>query len=108
MDKRQLLSVNGLNIEHMISPIVQLKWMSKDFEFRANHSLRELLVVDIGGFGIKISLWGNIAKSFNAELDSWISFKHLKVKDYFGKSLSSVFCTSFSVISVGIPSIRKY
>jgi replication factor A1 len=49
---------------------------------------RELTVVDDTGFSVRVTVWGKTATSFDAQPESVIAFKGVKVSDFGGRSLS--------------------
>lgn len=49
---------------------------------------RELTIGDNSGYDVRLTIWGNIAQSFDAAPESVIAFKGLKVSDFGGRSLS--------------------
>ncbi|KAI5303743.1 Replication factor A protein 1 [Ascosphaera pollenicola] len=49
---------------------------------------RELTLVDNTGFSVRLTIWNDAAKTFNAAADSIIAFKSVKVSDFGGRSLS--------------------
>ncbi|KAJ2519534.1 Replication factor A protein 1 [Coemansia sp. RSA 2049] len=49
---------------------------------------RELSVVDKSGFLVRVTLWGEEAKSFDASGEPVVAFKGIRVNDFGGRSLS--------------------
>ncbi|WPH00458.1 replication factor a protein 1 [Acrodontium crateriforme] len=52
------------------------------------YSKRELTLVDNTGFNVRLTIWGKSAQSFDAQTESVIAFKGVKVSDFGGRSLS--------------------
>ena len=52
------------------------------------YSKRDLTLVDDTLHSVRLTIWGNMAKEFNADPDSVIAFKGVKVSDFGGRSLS--------------------
>lgn len=52
------------------------------------YSKREVTLVDNTNFSVRLTLWGGVAGSFNAPLESVVAFKSVKVSDFGGRSLS--------------------
>ena len=52
------------------------------------YSKRELTLVDNTGFNVRLTIWGKTAQSFEAQPESVIAFKGVKVSDFGGRSLS--------------------
>ena len=52
------------------------------------YSKRELTLVDKTGYSVRLTIWGNTAEVFDANIESVIAFKGLKVSDFGGRSLS--------------------
>jgi replication factor A1 len=61
------------------------------------YSKRELTLVDNTGFSVRLTIWGNIATSFDVPLESVIAFKGVKVSDFGGRSLSLLSSGSMTV-----------
>lgn len=49
---------------------------------------RELTLIDNTGFNVRLTIWGNSAQKFDAQPQSVIAFKGVKVSDFGGRSLS--------------------
>lgn len=49
---------------------------------------RELTLVDNTGFSVRLTVWNDAAKAFDAPAESVIAFKGVKVSDFGGRSLS--------------------
>lgn len=64
-----------------VSEIVS-KTTSKPF------SKRELTIADSTGYSVRLTIWGATAQSFNADPETVIAFKGVKVSDFGGRSLS--------------------
>lgn len=58
---------------------------------------RELTLVDNTGFSVRLTIWGNAATTFKAEVESVIAFKGVKVSDFGGRSLSLLSSGSMSI-----------
>ncbi|KAK5114489.1 hypothetical protein LTR62_002424 [Meristemomyces frigidus] len=52
------------------------------------YSKRELTLVDNTGYNIRLTVWGKTAENFEAQPESVIAFKGVKVSDFGGRSLS--------------------
>ncbi|KAK3657502.1 Replication factor A protein 1 [Elasticomyces elasticus] len=52
------------------------------------YSKRELTLVDNTGYNVRLTVWGKIAQDFDAQPETVIAFKGLKVSDFGGRSLS--------------------
>ncbi|KAJ2884766.1 Replication factor A protein 1 [Coemansia aciculifera] len=50
---------------------------------------RDLLVVDMSGYEVRITLWGDMAENYSAPDGSIVAFKGAIVKDYGGRTLSA-------------------
>lgn len=64
---------------------------NKDF------SKRELTLADDTQTSVRLTIWGNVAESFDAPLESIIAFKGVKVSDFGGRSLSLLSSGSMTV-----------
>lgn len=82
VDKDAVIDVIGIlrGIEE-VSEIIS-KTTSKPY------SKRDITLVDNTNFSVRLTLWGGVAGSFNAPLESVVAFKSVKVSDFGGKSLS--------------------
>ena len=49
---------------------------------------RELTLVDNTGYSVRLTIWGKTATTFDANLESVLAFKGVKVSDFGGRSLS--------------------
>ncbi|KAI0811523.1 replication factor-A protein [Xylaria sp. FL0064] len=49
---------------------------------------RELTLVDDSQFSVRLTIWGKTATTFNAQPESVVAFKGVKVSDFGGRSLS--------------------
>ena len=58
---------------------------------------RELTLVDNTGYSVRLTVWGNVATTFDAMPDSIVAFKGLKVSDFGGRSLSLLSSGSMSI-----------
>ena len=58
---------------------------------------RELTLVDNTNFSVRLTLWGNVATSFDAPLESVLALKGVKVSDFGGKSLSLLSSGTLSI-----------
>jgi len=58
---------------------------------------RELTLVDKSGYSVKLTVWGKLASSFDANIESVVAFKGAKVSDFGGRSLSLLSSGSMSV-----------
>jgi len=61
------------------------------------YSKRELTLVDNTGFNVRLTIWGKTAQNFEAQTESVIAFKGVKVSDFGGRSLSLLSSGSMSV-----------
>ena len=52
------------------------------------YSKRELSLVDNTGYGVRLTIWGKTAESFEGQTESVVAFKGVKVSDFNGRSLS--------------------
>ncbi|KAK3674603.1 Replication factor A protein 1 [Recurvomyces mirabilis] len=52
------------------------------------YSKRELTLVDDTGYNARLTIWGKTAENFEAQPESVIAFKGVKVSDFGGRSLS--------------------
>jgi len=53
-----------------------------------NFDKRELTLVDDTGYSVRLTIWGKTAQSFEANPETIMAFKGVKVSDFNGKSLS--------------------
>jgi replication factor A1 len=58
---------------------------------------REITIVDNTLHQVRLTVWGEVAESFDAPLESVIAFKGLKVSDFGGRSLSLLNSGSFTL-----------
>ena len=58
---------------------------------------RELILVDNTGFSVRLTIWGNLATTFDVTPESVVAFKGLKVSDFNGRSLSLLSSGSMTV-----------
>ncbi|KAL8901297.1 MAG: hypothetical protein Q9207_005270 [Kuettlingeria erythrocarpa] len=58
---------------------------------------RELTLVDNSNFSVRLTIWGSSATSFDAQPESVIAFKGVKVSDFGGRSLSLLSSGSMTV-----------
>lgn len=58
---------------------------------------RDLTLVDNTGVSVRLTIWGKTATSFDANLDSVLAFKGVKVSDFNGRSLSLLSSGSMTV-----------
>ncbi|KAF2088411.1 replication factor rfa1 [Saccharata proteae CBS 121410] len=58
---------------------------------------RELTLVDNSMTSVRLTVWGNSAKNFDAPLESVLAFKGVKVSDFGGRSLSLLSSGSMAV-----------
>lgn len=61
------------------------------------YNKRELTLIDNTGFNVRLTIWGNSAQSFDAQPQSIIAFKGVKVSDFGGRSLSLLSSGSMTV-----------
>ncbi|TVY35706.1 Replication factor A protein [Lachnellula subtilissima] len=61
------------------------------------YSKREITLVDQSGYSVKLTVWGKLATSFDANPESIIAFKGAKVSDFGGRSLSLLSSGSMSL-----------
>lgn len=58
---------------------------------------RELTLVDNTGYSVRLTIWGKTAASFDANMESVLAFKGVKVSDFGGRSLSLLSSGSMTV-----------
>lgn len=58
---------------------------------------RELTIVDNTGYSVRLTIWGNTATSFEANPESVVAFKGVKVSDFGGRSLSLLSSGSMTI-----------
>jgi len=58
---------------------------------------RDLTLVDDSGFSVKLTIWGKTASAFEANPESVLAFKGVKVSDFSGRSLSLLSGGSMSI-----------
>lgn len=58
---------------------------------------RELTLVDETGYSVRLTIWGKTATSFDANPESIVAFKGVKVSDFGGRSLSLLSSGSMSL-----------
>ncbi|KAH8685728.1 hypothetical protein BGZ60DRAFT_365925 [Tricladium varicosporioides] len=58
---------------------------------------RDLTIVDDSGYSVRLTIWGKIATSFDAPIESIVAFKGAKVSDFNGRSLSLLSSGSMSI-----------
>ncbi|KAF2173810.1 hypothetical protein M409DRAFT_16080 [Zasmidium cellare ATCC 36951] len=61
------------------------------------YSKRELTLVDDTGYSVRLTIWGKTAESFDAQPESIVAFKGVKVSDFGGRSLSLLSSGSMNV-----------
>ncbi|KAF2722320.1 replication factor-a protein [Polychaeton citri CBS 116435] len=61
------------------------------------YSKRELTLVDNTGYNVRLTIWGNTAMSFDAQEESVVAFKGVKVSDFGGRSLSLLSSGSINI-----------
>lgn len=61
------------------------------------YSKRELTLVDNTGYQARLTIWGKTAESFEAQPESVVAFKGVKVSDFGGRSLSLLSSGSMTV-----------
>jgi replication factor A1 len=61
------------------------------------YNKRELTLIDNTGFNVRLTIWGNSAQAFDAQPQSIIAFKGVKVSDFGGRSLSLLSSGSMTV-----------
>ncbi|CAK1366978.1 unnamed protein product [Cercospora beticola] len=61
------------------------------------YSKRELTLVDDTGYNVRLTIWGKTAESFEAQPESVVAFKGVKVSDFGGRSLSLLSSGSMNV-----------
>lgn len=61
------------------------------------YSKRDLTLVDDTGYNVRLTIWGKTAESFDAQPESVIAFKGVKVGDFGGRSLSLLSSGSMNV-----------
>ncbi|KAL1952679.1 hypothetical protein VTO42DRAFT_4453 [Malbranchea cinnamomea] len=61
------------------------------------YSKRDLTIVDNTGYSVRLTVWGDMATSFDVKLESVLAFKGVKVSDFGGKSLSLLSSGSMTV-----------
>ncbi|KAH8592769.1 hypothetical protein B0O99DRAFT_689322 [Bisporella sp. PMI_857] len=67
---------------------------------------RELVLVDDSGYSVRLTIWGKGATNFEANPESIVAFKGVKVSDFGGRSLSLLSSGSM-VIDPDIPEAHK-
>ena len=77
-------TIDTIGILQSVSEVSEIvsKTTSKPF------SKRELTIADNTGYSVRLTIWGATAQSFNAENETVIAFKGVKVSDFGGRSLS--------------------
>jgi replication factor A1 len=58
---------------------------------------RELTLVDDSNFSVRVTVWGKTATSFDAQPESVVAFKGMRVSDFGGRSLSLLSSGTMSV-----------
>lgn len=58
---------------------------------------RELTLVDNTGYSVRLTIWGNTATTFDANAESVLAFKGVKVSDFGGRSLSLLSSGSMAI-----------
>ncbi|KAG8532533.1 uncharacterized protein KY384_002410 [Bacidia gigantensis] len=58
---------------------------------------RELTLVDATGYSVRLTIWGNTATTFDANTESVVAFKGVKVSDFGGRSLSLLSSGSMTI-----------
>ena len=58
---------------------------------------RELTLVDDTGYSVRLTIWGNTATNFDANTESVLAFKGVKVSDFGGRSLSLLSSGSMAI-----------
>lgn len=61
------------------------------------YSKRELTLVDETGYSVRLTIWGKNAETFDAQPESVVAFKGVKVSDFGGRSLSLLSSGSMNV-----------
>lgn len=61
------------------------------------YSKRELTLVDDTGYNIRLTIWGKVAESFDANPEAVVAFKGVKVSDFGGRSLSLLSSGSMNI-----------
>jgi replication factor A1 len=67
---------------------------------------RDLTIVDDSGYSVKMTIWGKTASTFDANPESIVAFKGVKVSDFGGRSLSLLSSGSMA-IDPDIPEAHK-
>jgi replication factor A1 len=82
VEKDATVDVIGVLKEVQEVSQIQAKSTGKDYE------KRELVLVDDTGYSVRVTIWGKTAVSFDAQPESIVAFKGMRVGDYGGRSLS--------------------
>lgn len=61
------------------------------------YNKRELTLVDSSGYNVRLTVWGKTAENFDAQPESVVAFKGVKVSDFGGRSLSLLSSGSMTV-----------
>ncbi|EMC95917.1 hypothetical protein BAUCODRAFT_71964 [Baudoinia panamericana UAMH 10762] len=61
------------------------------------YSKRELTLVDNTNYNVRLTVWGKTAENFDAQPESVVAFKGLKVSDFGGRSLSLLSSGSMNI-----------
>ncbi|KAK4104242.1 replication factor-a protein [Parathielavia hyrcaniae] len=70
------------------------------------YNKRELTVVDDTGYSVRVTVWGKTATDFDANAESIIAFKGMRVSDFGGRSLS-LLSSGTMAIDPDIPEAHK-
>lgn len=82
MEKDTTIDVIGVLREVGDASQIVSKTTSKPYD------KRELTVVDVTGFSVRLTIWGSMAMNFDVMPESVVAFKGVKVSDFGGRSLS--------------------
>lgn len=91
VEKDAIIDALGILKEVGDVTTITSKTTNKDFE------KRELTIADDSQTSIRVTIWGNTAKSFEAPLESVLAFKGVKVSDFSGRSLSLLSSGSMTI-----------
>lgn len=77
-------TIDVLGILKNVEPIAEVPSKSTG----KRYTKREVTLVDDTGYSVRLTIWGNVATSFDALPESVVAFKGVKVSDFGGRSLS--------------------
>ena len=91
IDKDSTIDVIGVLKEVAETSQIVSKTTNKPYD------KRELTLVDNTGYSVRLTVWGNSATNFDANVESVLAFKGVKVSDFGGRSLSLLSSGSMTV-----------